>query len=212
MDILLFGIQGSGKGTQGKKIAEKYNLEIFETGAELRKLSIETSPLGMKVKAIINAGYLVPTEVVMEIIENFLKNIGRDKPVLFDGIPRSNEQMTEFEALMARHGRTFKGVLINIPKEMAINRLLARQICADCKSVFPVFYKKDKCEKCGSALVKRYDDNEDSIKTRLSAFANETVPVIEKYKTNEQMIDIDGTGTIEHVTELVFSELDKIYR
>lgn len=212
MDIILFGIQGSGKGTQGKKIAEKYNMRIFETGGELRKLSKETTPLGMKVKAIINAGYLVPTEVVMEIIENFLKDVKSDELVLFDGIPRSDEQMEKFNALMARHGRAFKGVLINIPKEMAMDRLLARQICDDCKTVFPASYSKNKCEKCGGKLTKRADDNEDSIHTRLSAYVHETMPIIEKYKTNGQMIDVDGTGEIEHVTELVFEKLDKIYK
>lgn len=212
MDIILFGIQGSGKGTQGQRIAEKYDMKIFETGAELRKLSKEQSPLGMKVKAIINAGYLVPTEVVMEIIENFLKDVKVSELVLFDGIPRSNEQMEQFNALMARHGRAFKGVIINIPKEMAGVRLIARQLCESCKTVFPASYKSSKCEKCGGNLIKRDDDNEESILTRLSAYVNETMPVIETYKSNGQMIDVDGTGTIERVTELVFKELDKIYK
>ncbi|MDP4007714.1 MAG: nucleoside monophosphate kinase [Candidatus Peregrinibacteria bacterium] len=211
MDIVLFGIQGSGKGTQGKRIAEKYDMSIFETGAELRKLSKEHSPLGLKVKAIINAGYLVPVEVVMEIIENFLKNVKSDELVLFDGIPRSDEQMEQFNSLMARSGRAFKGLLINIPKEMAMDRLLSRQICEGCKEVFPASYDGEVCEKCGGKLVKRADDNEDSILTRLSAFVNETMPVIKKYKTNNQMIDIDGTGSIDNVTELVFAELNKIF-
>jgi len=211
VDIVLFGIQGSGKGTQGKKIAEKYGMKIFETGAELRKLSKEDSPLGMKIKAIINAGYLVPTEVVMEIIENFLKDVQADEVVLFDGIPRSEEQMEAFNALMARTGRAFKGILINIPKEMAMDRLLSRQICSGCKAVFPASFTGDACTKCGGELTKRADDNEASIKTRLAAFENETLPVIEKYKANAQMIDIDGTGAIEDVTELVFGKLNNIF-
>lgn len=211
MDLALFGIQGSGKGTQGKKIAEKYGMKIFETGGELRRLAKEESPLGMKIKAIINAGYLVPTEVVMEIIEDFLKGVSANDTVLFDGIPRSEEQMEAFNALMARNGRAFKGLLINIPKEMAMDRLLSRKICSDCKAVFPASYEGDICAKCGGQLTKRADDNEESIKTRLAAFENETMPVIESYKANEQIIDIDGTGTIEDVTELVFAELDNIF-
>ena len=211
MDIVLFGIQGSGKGTQGKEIAKKYGMKTFETGAELRKLSREKSPLGMKIKAIINAGYLVPTEVVMEIIENFLEDIKNNDLVLFDGIPRSKEQMESFNTLMAKKGRGFKGVLINIPKEMAMDRLLSRKICNECKAVFPASFTEGKCSKCEGELIKREDDNEASIRTRLSAFQNETLPIIEQYKKNAQMINIDGTGNIKEVTELVFKELDKIF-
>ncbi len=210
MDIILFGIQGSGKGTQGKRIAERYGMALFETGGELRKLAKEDSPLGLKVRAIINAGYLVPNEVVMEIIENFLSKVSAKECVLFDGIPRSMEQMESFNALMARHARGFKGVLIYIPKEMAMDRLLTRKICSKCKSVFPASYEKDICGECGSELVKRDDDNEASIKTRLSAYENETMPVIEKYKANGQMIEIEGTGTIDEVSELAFKALDPL--
>ena len=211
MDLALFGIQGSGKGTQGKRIAEKYGMKIFETGGELRRLAAENSPLGLKIKAIINAGHLVPTDVVMEIIENFLEEVRSDDRVLFDGIPRSKEQMTAFNKLMEKHERDFKGVLINIPKEMAMDRLLSRQICSKCKAVFPASYSKDQCAKCEGELTKRADDNEESIKTRLTAYENETMPVIESYKANQQIIDINGTGTIEEVFELVQEELDKVY-
>ncbi|MBT6068154.1 adenylate kinase [Candidatus Peregrinibacteria bacterium] len=211
MDLALFGIQGSGKGTQGKIIAEKYNLKLFETGAELRKLAKESSPLGLKIKAIINAGYLVPTEVVMEIIENFLQDIPTNERVLFDGIPRSKEQMEHFNNIMSKHGRTFKGVQINITKEEAMDRLLARKICSGCKAVYPAWITEEECKKCGGELTRRADDNEESIRTRLSAYENETLPVIESYKSNDQMIIVDGMGTIEEITALLALELDKIF-
>lgn len=209
MDIVLFGIQGSGKGTQGKAIAQKYNMRIFEMGGELRKLAKEDSELGRKVNTIITAGNLVPTEVVMEIVEDFINKISSKDRVLIDGIPRSIDQMTQFNAVMKKLNRNFKGVLIDIPKDMAIERLLARKICAVCKAVFPAFYEKDSCENCGGELTKRSDDNEQGILTRINAFETETLPVLQHYKNSNMLISIDGTQTIETVTEKLLEKLDQ---
>jgi adenylate kinase len=208
MDLVLFGIQGSGKGTQGKFIAEKYGFEIFETGGELRRLAKEDSELGRKVKEIIEAGHLVSNEVVMEIIENFMTNLEHGKNVLFDGLPRKMEQKESFDALMAKFGRNFMGLLINISKEEALRRLTTRRLCETCKSVYPSSYENENCE-CGGKLITRTDDNPESIKTRLDAYENETIPVINKYKEEEKMIDINGEQNIELVTEETFKKLDE---
>lgn len=207
MDIVLFGIQGSGKGTQGQYLVQNFNLQLFETGAELRKLSQEDSDLGRKVKSIIEAGHLVPTEVVMEIIENFMKHLPDGTNVLFDGIPRKADQAEAFNKLMSKLNRKFLGVLIEIPKEEALNRLLNRRICPTCKTVYPKEYKSDTCEKDGTPLTTRNDDNPESIKNRLDAFFNETMPVIDAYQQNDQMITVNGMQSIEKVTEELFSKL-----
>jgi adenylate kinase len=192
LDIVLFGIQGSGKGTLGKVIAEKYGYQIFETGSELRKLSHQDSPLAQKVKKIIESGKLVPNEVVMDIIENFMQQLAPGTKVVFDGIPRSMEQAETFEKLMQRHGRDFIGILVDVPKEEAINRLSSRRVCKECKTVYPAFYTGERCEKCGGELIMRSDDNPESIKTRIEAFFTETMPVIDRYKKMEKMIVMNG--------------------
>ncbi len=196
-------MQGSGKGTQGKLLAERHDLTVFETGGALRKLAQEDSELGQKVKSIIEAGKLVPNEVVMEIIEDFMGKLPEGKTVLFDGIPRKMEQAETFDALMEKLGREFMGVLIEISEDVAMERLTTRRLCGDCKEVYPSKYEKDSCEKCGGELVTRKDDNAEAIQTRLKAYAEETMPVIEKYVAAGKMLKVNGAQAIEDVdTEL----------
>lgn len=208
MDIVLFGIQGSGKGTLGKAVAQKYGLEIFETGGELRKLSQEDSELGRKVKSIVEAGHLVPNEVVMDIIENFMKKLPAGKNVLFDGIPRKMEQAQTFDALMEKYNRDVLCILVEVPEDVVMKRLMKRRICENCKSVYPAAYTKETCEKCGGKLVMRTDDNPESIKTRIKAYYDETMPVINHYKEMDRMLAMNGDLSIPDAEKEIFKLLD----
>lgn len=207
MDLIFFGMQGAGKGTLGKFVAQRYGLQIFETGSELRKLAQEDSELGKKVKSIIEAGHLVSNDVVMEIVENFIHNLKEGINVLFDGIPRKVEQAHSLNKLLDRHNRVYKGVLIDISKETALKRLTTRKICNECKTVYPVMYTKDECEACGGELITRSDDNPESIKTRLDTYEKETIPTINLY--SDKLIKIDGEPSIEVVNKIAFEVLDK---
>lgn len=200
MDLVLFGMQGSGKGTQSKAIAEHCDLVIFETGAELRRLSSEDSDLARKVKAIIESGNLVPTEVVMEIITDFLHRLPAGKSALFDGIPRSDDQKEQFDALMIKEGRSFKGLLIELTEAEAVKRLTTRRMCPTCKSIYPATYTAETCEKDGSTLITRQDDTPDAIRVRLDTFLQKTVPVIEAYKAEGKMLIVKGEQEIDKVT------------
>lgn len=197
MDIVLFGIQGSGKGTLGKIIADEYGFQVFETGSELRKLSQEDSDLARTVKSIVEAGRLVPNEVVMEIIEKFMNHLPDGTKVIFDGIPRKLEQAETFNALMKKLNRKFTGILIELPEEIALKRLTTRRMCENCKTIYPAVYTKNNCEKCGGKLVIRSDDNPESIKTRIHAFFKETMPVIEEYRRKNLMITVNGNQSME---------------
>ncbi len=207
MDLIFFGMQGAGKGTLGKTVAEHYGMQIFETGAELRKLAQENSELGKKVKSIIEAGHLVSNEAVMEIVENFMNNLQGETSILFDGIPRKVEQANSLNELLKKHNRNYRGVLINISKQIALTRLTTRRICNICKTVYPADYVGETCPN-GHSLETRKDDNPEAIETRLNAFENETKPAIDLYREN--LITIDGEGQIEQVSELALQELDKI--
>ena len=198
MDLILFGMQGAGKGTVGKSIAEKFNLKIFETGGALRVLASEESPLGQKVKSIIEAGHLVPNEVVMEIVEDFINKLPPNTNVLFDGIPRSIEQAQSLNSLLQKLNRPATPVLVEIKEETALARLTTRKICSKCKKVFPANYTSETCDACQGELTTRADDNPEAIRTRLQAFKNETAPAIATY---ENLIKIDGEPTIEVVAE-----------
>ncbi len=200
MDLVLFGMQGSGKGTQSQRIAEHCGLEVFETGAELRRLATEDSDLARKVKSIMEAGNLVPTEVVMEIIAAFLHRLPAGKSALFDGIPRSDDQKEQFDALMLKEARSFKGLLIELTEAEAIKRLTTRRICPQCKTIYPASYSNNTCEKDASTLVTRQDDTPEAIRVRLDTFIEKTMPVIEAYKIEGKMFMVKGEQSIDAVT------------
>lgn len=207
MDLIFFGMQGAGKGTLGKSVAAKYGMQIFETGAELRKLASEDSELGRKVKSIIESGNLVSNEVVMEIVENFMNNLEGNTSILFDGIPRKIEQANSLNSLLEKHNRTYKAVLINISKETALKRLTTRRIDPVTKKVYPADYPNDVSEE-GNKLITRKDDNPEAIETRLNVFESETKPAIELY--SDKLVTIDGEPAIEEVKKLAEEALDQI--
>ncbi len=182
MDIILFGVQGSGKGTQGQLIAKRYKLSVFDTGNELRQLILEESTLAKKVRDIMETGNLVPTEIVMEIIENFINKT--QGAIIFDGIPRSKEQAECFNKLMKKNNRNLKGIFIDMNKEEAIQRLLKRA---------------------------RSDDNEKSIRVRLDTYQNETLPVIEEYENDHLVKRVNGEQSIENVSKDIFAILDSVF-
>lgn len=201
-------MQGAGKGTLGKAVAEKFNMQIFETGGELRKLAQEDSELGKKIKSIIEAGHLVSDEVVMEIVENFMNHLEPGTFVLFDGIPRKVKQGEMLIDLLNKHNRNYKAVLIDITQEEALKRLTTRRICSKCKTVYPADYKNETCEKDGAELITRADDNSDAIKTRLNNYQTETVPAIELFA--DKLIKIDGLPPILEVREDAIRKLTPI--
>jgi len=172
-DILIFGMQGAGKGTQGEIIAKKLNLEIFETGGALRKIRAENSDLGRMVKDIMDRGDLVTNEIVMNIVEDFLeKNEG--KRILFDGIPRMMEQKITFDTLLEKHGRTLQGIFLTLDEPEAISRMLERG---------------------------RKDDTEEVIRRRLDNYAAETLPVIQEYISAGIITEVNGKGEINTIAK-----------
>lgn len=178
-DIVIFGMQGAGKGTQGQILAEEKNLTIFETGGELRKIKTEDSDLGRLVAGIMDRGDLVTNEIVMDIIANFLeKNSG--KRILFDGIPRMMEQKKSFDILLEKYGRTLEGIFLTIPEEEAISRMMERG---------------------------RADDTPDVIRKRLDNYNNETLPVIEEYEKSGIISRVEGVGSIEEISMQVLKSV-----
>jgi adenylate kinase len=196
MDIILFGIQGSGKGTLGKLVSKNHGYEYFEMGGELRHLAQEDSELGKKIKSIIEAGHLVSNDIVIEIVDNFINKQTKEANIIFDGIPRESEQAALFTDVMKKHDRDFVGVLVDVPEEEALRRLTTRRVCKKCKEVYPASYEKNDCSKCGGELITRSDDTPESIQTRIKAFYTETLPVINKFESEKRLIKIDGSPAI----------------
>jgi adenylate kinase len=172
MNIVIFGIQGSGKGTQAQLLVKKYHLALFEAGAECRRLASEDSELGRKVKEIIDGGDLVPSNVIIEILDAFLSKVPATQNVIFDGIPRNPDQQVEFDRILKKWNRDFIALNIELPEEETIKRLLARG---------------------------RHDDKPEIITNRIKIFVRDTAPIIEAYRAQNKIININGNQSIEQV-------------
>jgi len=177
MDLVFFGIQGSGKGTQAKKLAADFGYDIFEAGGELRKIKKSGTELGDEVASYIDEGKLVPFEIIMRVTKEAVLERPEDQKILFDGIPRDEDQMNAFNNIMEEVGREFQCVEIKLDKEEAVKRILGR------------------AEEEGRA-----DDADESIiRRRMDTFIEKTMPVIEAYKAQEKLIEVDGDGTIDKI-------------
>jgi len=195
-------MQGSGKGTQGKILAERYGLSVFDMGSELRKMIEAATPLGQKIKHIVESGNLVDDATIMEVVENFLGQVDAKQSVLFDGIPRTLEQGKKLTAILEKHKRQVFALFIKLSEKEAIKRLTQRRVCSGCKEIYPSFYKEEKCAKCGGILITRKDDsNLESVKTRLDHYQSETQPVIDHFYSIDHLIEVDGEQSIPDVTE-----------
>lgn len=202
MDIILFGMQGSGKGTQGKILAERYGLKVFDMGGALRSMIASGSGLGNLIKDTVESGNLVSDEIIMKVVEQFLEGEAKGQNVLFDGIPRTMNQAEKLLALLSSHGRDAFALDIKISEKEAIERLTKRRMCVNCKEIYPAFFKGDTCSECGGDLITRSDDsNLDSINQRLQNFSAETKPVIEDFYKRDRLIEVDGEQDIPDVTE-----------
>lgn len=179
MDLVLFGIQGSGKGTQAKRLAAEFDYDIFEAGGELRKIAALGSALGLKVKSFIDAGRLVPHEIIMQVVREAILQRPRTKKILFDGIPRDTDQQRDFDKVMSETGRDFICVQILISDEEAVHRILGR-----------------------AQHEGRADDaKEETIRRRMETFKAKTLPVIEQYSAKGKVTEIDGERDMDAVYE-----------
>lgn len=188
MDLLLFGIQGGGKGTQAKKLVERFGFHHFETGGELRKIVASGTELGAKVASYIDKGQLVPNDVTMEVVATAVKAIPETTSILFDGVPRFVEQQETFDALMADTRRTFRGIELIVDEGKAVARVLQR----------------------GKEQGRSDDQDESSIRTRIGWTKEKTRPVIESYRAKGMVETVDGDATVEEVFDRILAAMAKL--
>jgi len=179
MDLVFFGIQGSGKGTQAKKLAAEFGYDIFEAGGELRRIKASGSALGKTVKSYIDVGKLVPFKIIMQVTKEAVLARPKNQKILFDGIPRDEDQMNAFNTIMEEMGRNFLCVEIVVNKEEAVQRILGR-----------------------AKVEGRTDDADEAIvRRRMQTFEEKTMPVIERYRAEGKLVEVDGEGDVEAVYE-----------
>ena len=204
MNLVLFGPPGAGKGTQGTLLAEKRGMRRLSTGDLLRDAVRAGTPLGLKAQAFMNAGELVPDDVILGLIRDMLQG-GTEAGAIFDGFPRTLPQAEALDGLLADLGQPLASVLVlNVDDEALVKRLSGRRSCPTDGSVYNIYTDRPNtdnvCDRCGAALVQRSDDEESTVRRRLQVYQEQTAPLVAYYESSVTPVHhIDGDRDIEAV-------------
>lgn len=208
-EMIFLGPPACGKGTQTNKLAEYFNLPHVDTGSLLRAEIKSESENGKIAKQYIDKGQLVPVELVAKIIKDRLAQKDCEEGYILDGFPRSAEQadmLTKInEELDGDKEVSFKAVYFDLDQEILISRIVNRRSCPKCGEIYNIKFHPSKtegvCDKCGTELTQRKDDNEETAKARFETYFRETAPLVDYYKNKEVLRTIDANGTIDEVWE-----------
>ena len=198
MNVILLGAPGAGKGTQATRLAEKYAIPHISTGDIFRENIKKQTPIGVVAKSYIDKGQLVPDEVTVEIVKQRLAQDDCKNGYLLDGFPRNTFQAEELD----KFSTVEKVVDIDVDLTKLLKRITGRRVCV-CGESFHVDFLNGKttCDKCGCELYQRADDNEETVKNRLSVYQNQTAPLIDYYKKAGKLVLINGDQSIDKVFE-----------
>lgn len=206
MRILLLGGPGSGKGTQAKKLTDKYRIPQISTGDIFRAAVKEGTPMGLKAKEYMDKGELVPDEVVVGVVKERLAKPDLDKGFMLDGFPRTLGQAQALDKIMVEISKMIDhAILVDVPDEELMKRLTGRRTCRNsaCGKMYHVMFNRPKkegiCDACGSELYQRDDDSEATIRERLNVYAEQTAPLIDYYDKKGLLRRVEGVGPIEGI-------------
>lgn len=204
MKIIMLGAPGAGKGTQAKKIADKYEIPHISTGDIFRANIKDETELGKKAKEYIDQGLLVPDELTLELIMDRFTNPDCAKGYVLDGFPRTIPQAEALTKALEAKGECIDfAVNVKVPDENIINRMSGRRACLSCGATYHIVHIPTKvegiCDRCGSELVLRDDDKPETVKKRLDVYHSQTQPLIEYYTAQKKLVEVDGTRDMEVV-------------
>jgi adenylate kinase len=207
MNLIFLGPPGAGKGTQAQKVCEKYDIPHISTGNILRAAIAQGTKMGLEAKKHIDAGNLVPDEVVVGIVEDRLKEDDCKKGYLLDGFPRTIAQAES----LSKFADIDLAVLVDVDDESLIKRLSSRRTCKDCSATYDVsMVAGGKCPNCKGEMIQRTDDSEETVKNRLNVYHEKTSPLIEYYGDHGLLCKVDGKAEIDTVFNAICSVLDEI--
>jgi adenylate kinase len=208
MRLVLLGAPGAGKGTQAKKLIEKYGMPQISTGDLLRAAVAAGTPLGKEAKSFMDKGELVPDSVVLGMVEERLKQDDCKKGYILDGFPRNTAQAEALDKMLANLNMSLTAALsVDVPFEDLMKRLTGRRTCKSCGQMYNVYFKapakEGVCDKCSGELFQRDDDKEATIKKRLEVYSSQTEPLIGYYKNKGILKSVSGTGSIDEIFKKV---------
>jgi adenylate kinase len=221
MNIVLLGPPGAGKGTQGERIAQTFNIPKLATGDVLREAVRQGTPQGLAAKRFMDRGDLVPDSVILGIMKEALARPAAANGVVLDGVVRTVPQAEGLARVLGELGRTLDVVLLfDVDEEELVRRLSTRTVCEKCQSPYTGREPGSTCDKCGGTLVRRKDDEPDAIRTRMRAYREQTAPVIEWYRARARegalrgqsaarVVSVDAIGAVDDVSARVLTALGK---
>lgn len=212
MRLVLLGPPGAGKGTQGQRLAERFDIPQISTGDTLRSHVQEGTMLGVKTRAFMDRGEYVPDEIVVEMVMDRLQEDDAQKGFILDGFPRTARQALALEEALDHAGRPLDAVLkFTISDQMAVRRLLNRWTCPNCKRTFNAEFippaAQGICDTCGGQLERRADDDELTILRRLAVYRDQTEPLEAFYRERDLLLKIDAEAREDLVGERTLSAL-----
>lgn len=212
MRIVLLGAPGSGKGTQAKKLMAEKNIPQVSTGDMLREAVAAGTRFGIKAKAVMDAGDLVPDDVVLGIISERLTQPDAENGFILDGFPRTTQQALDLEDLLDEMGTPLDtAVLMDVDFDILLKRLTGRRTCSLTGKLLNVHFSSqdelDACTNAGGELIQREDDNEETISNRLDVYRDNTEPLIDFYRQRRKLVTINAEGSIDEVYQRLLAAL-----
>ena len=208
MKIIMLGAPGAGKGTQAKKIADKYQVPHISTGDIFRANIKNGTELGKKAKTYMDQGLLVPDELVVDLVVDRLGQEDCAKGCVLDGFPRTIPQAESLDAALAAKGEAIDYAIdVDVPDENIINRMSGRRACVACGATYHIVHIPTKvegvCDRCGESLILRDDDKPETVKKRLDVYHAQTQPLIDYYTSKNVLKSVDGTQDMEAVFQAI---------
>ncbi len=209
MKIILLGAPGAGKGTQAEKICAHYNIPQISTGNIIREAMKNETPAGLKAKEFVNSGALVPDEVVIEMVNDRLKQDDCANGYILDGFPRTVPQADALDKMGVQIDKVLD---IEVADDIIMGRMTGRRVCSKCGSTYHIEFNPSKdgktCDKCGSELTIRKDDEPETVKARLQIYHEQTKPLADYYQAKGNLVVVEGVGAVEEITAKVLSALE----
>tara|TARA_B100000029_G_scaffold145353_1_gene140555 strand:- start:3538 stop:4188 length:651 start_codon:yes stop_codon:yes gene_type:complete len=210
-NIVLFGPPGAGKGTQANLLKERLGINHISSGDLFRYHLRNRSPLGIKASEFMNAGLLVPDELTIEIILDKLRELPSDQGFMLDGFPRTLSQAKALSTQLDQCSMSIDAVIfINVDESELLKRLSGRYICENCQAPHNMVEStsnNSSCNQCNGNLYQREDDKPEAVNKRIEIYRNETVPVLDYYKSQNILHDISGMGPVEDINSSILDSL-----